>query len=77
MNKADSIPHSLYHLELDLPRTGIHTLEDSVPLPYFRDGPDGTTSTPPQKSHFHYHFLAMIALRNLITRIHAAIHGST
>ncbi|KAK3065776.1 hypothetical protein LTR53_018049, partial [Teratosphaeriaceae sp. CCFEE 6253] len=27
----------LYHLDLDLPRTGIHTMEDDVPLPYFHE----------------------------------------
>lgn len=58
---------------MDLAQTGIHTLEDQVPLPYFHeiksDYADG-------RSHFQYHFLAMIALRRLITRIHGSIHES-
>lgn len=82
----------LYHLDLDLPQTGIHLLEDEVPLPYFNDGSDpqqhqeqqqsATISNAQQPnshaldepSHFQYHFLAMIALRRLIARIHAVIH---
>ncbi|KAK5725118.1 hypothetical protein LTR17_013231 [Elasticomyces elasticus] len=27
----------LDHLDLDLPQTGIHTMEDEIPLPYFRE----------------------------------------
>lgn len=67
----------LYHLELDLPRAGIHQYEDEVPLPFFG------TLTPPREGHrswkdphlhFKTHFLAMIALRRLIVRIHTTIH---
>lgn len=70
------LSEDLYHLDLDLPQTGIHTLEDEVPLPYFHEAHDsqGRVNGPEERSHFQYHFLAMIALRRLIARIHGVIH---
>jgi len=70
------LSEDLYHLDLDLPQTGIHTLEDEVPLPYFHEAHDahGRTQGTEERSHFQYHFLAMIALRRLIARIHGVIH---
>lgn len=65
---------SLYHLDLDLPQTGIHHLEDEVPLPYFHEAQDPPGVLSDERSHFQYHFLAMIALRRLIARIHSVIH---
>lgn len=70
------LSEDFYHLDLDLPRTGIHQLEDEVPLPYFHDALDQQGSGGPlseERSHFKYHFLAMIALRRLIARINSAI----
>lgn len=66
--------NSMYHLELDLSQTGIHTLEDQVPLPYFHGAESNYGSPSDEKSHFQYHFLAMIALRRLVARIHESIH---
>ena len=71
------LSEDFYHLDLDLPRTGIDSLDDEVPLPYFHDAHEHQNSTSPpveERSHFQYHFLAMIALRRLIARINAAIH---
>ena len=80
------LSEDLYHLDLDLPQSGIQTFEDTVPLPYFIEGQDmHTPGFPSQavgvqsaedrdRSHFQYHFLAMIALRRLISRIHEVIH---
>lgn len=71
------LSEDLYHLDLDLPQTGIHTMEDEVPLPYFHEAhdPQGrSTHVSEERSHFQYHFLAMIALRRLIARIHGVIH---
>ena len=65
-----------YHLDLDLPKTGIDNLEDEVPLPYFHDTHGHNNSSGPlteERSHF-YHFEAMIALRRLIARINTVIH---
>lgn len=69
----------LYHLDLDLPQTGICTLEDEVPLPSFHETQDsqGDSRGSGAQFHFQYHFLAMIALRKLISRINAAIHECT
>ncbi|KAF2156931.1 hypothetical protein K461DRAFT_219778 [Myriangium duriaei CBS 260.36] len=64
----------LYHLELDLPRTGIYGLEDQIPLPAFQRAQYISSSNAETSSYFHYHFLAMIALRRLIARIHSALH---
>ena len=68
------MPGSMYHLELDLSQTGIHTLEDQVPLPYFHGSESNYGSPSDETSHFQYHFLAMIALRRLVARIHESIH---
>ncbi|KAG8630423.1 hypothetical protein KVT40_002042 [Elsinoe batatas] len=65
----------LYHLELDLPKTGIYTLEDQIPLPSFQQSRNMTNAESEDASHYHYHFLAMIALRRLIARIHASLHS--
>ncbi|KAF2215184.1 hypothetical protein CERZMDRAFT_82236 [Cercospora zeae-maydis SCOH1-5] len=83
------LSEDLYHLDLDLPQSGIQTFEDIVPLPYFTEGQDMHTPGFPvstsgtstyedrDRSHFQYHFLAMIALRRLISRIHEVIHESS
>lgn len=70
------LSEDMYHLELDLSQTGIHTLEDQVPLPYFHEAQNTSGKSSDERSHFQYHFLAMIALRRLITRIHGSIHDS-
>ncbi|KAK0870236.1 hypothetical protein LTR02_018381, partial [Friedmanniomyces endolithicus] len=63
-------------------------MEDDVPLPYFHEAQEqqqeqqagrGSNFNPTSTrneyvSHFQYHFLAMIALRRLIARIHNVIH---
>ena len=74
------LSEDFYHLDLDLPKTGIETLEDEVPLPYFHEaheysGQSGLLGE--ERSHFQYHFLAMIALRRLIARINNVIHDCT
>ncbi|USW51869.1 hypothetical protein Slin15195_G051880 [Septoria linicola] len=84
------LSEDLYHLDLDLPQTGIQSFQDTVPLPYFIEGQDMHTpgfpvqnsGVPPiaedrDRSHFQYHFLAMIALRRLISRIHEVIHEAS
>lgn len=71
------LSEDMYHLELDLSPTGIHTLEDQVPLPYFHEAQNMSGRVSDERSHFQYHFLAMIALRRLIIRIHSSIHEST
>ena len=72
------LSEDLYHLDLDLPQTGIAQLEDEVPLPYFHEvqhspGSAGQTIND-ERSHFQYQFLAMVALRRLIARIHGVIY---
>jgi hypothetical protein len=71
------LSEDFYHLDLDLPRTGIDHLDDEVPLPYSHNAHERQNSSGllvEERSHFQYHFLAMIALRRLIARINAAIH---
>lgn len=72
------LSENLFHLDLDLPQTGIEVMEDDVPLPYFRRTPDqeilGTSATE-MHSHAQYHYLAMVTLRRLIMRIHDVVHG--
>ncbi|CZT14774.1 related to acetate regulatory DNA binding protein FacB [Ramularia collo-cygni] len=69
------LSEDLYHLDLDLPQTGVQDLEDTVPLPYFHEGSESAAQD--DRSNFQYHFLAMIALRRLIHRIHEVIHESS
>lgn len=75
---ACSLSENLFHLDLDLPQTGIQAQEDDVPLPYFRRAQDqgsrGLSGTEVH-SHSQYHYLAMITLRRLIMRIHDVVHG--
>ncbi|KAK5133201.1 hypothetical protein LTR08_008036 [Meristemomyces frigidus] len=79
------LTEDLYHFDLDLPQTGIHTLEDEVPLPYFPETqhnqqhginspPLGKAPAEIERNNHRYHFLAMIALRRLIARIHGVVH---
>ncbi|KAK4551462.1 hypothetical protein LTR86_011154 [Recurvomyces mirabilis] len=77
------LSEDLYHLDLDFPHTSIHTMEDEVPLPYFHEVQEqhqgssvagGSAQANQERSHFQYQFLAMIALRRLIARIHDVIH---
>lgn len=75
---ACSLSENLFHLDLDLPQTGIEVMEDDVPLPYFRRAQDqGNIETNATEVHSHsqYHYLAMITLRRLIMRIHDVVHG--
>jgi hypothetical protein len=75
---ACSLSENLFHLDLDLPQTGIQVLEDDVPLPYFRRARDQESlglSDTEAHSHSQYHYLAMITLRRLIMRIHDVVHG--
>lgn len=86
------LSEDLYHLDFDLPQSGVQRMEDDVPVPSFHSesssdlGPESywatsrnTTTTSSvnsavEHSHYQYHFLAMIALRRLISRIHAVVH---
>ncbi|OCK80798.1 hypothetical protein K432DRAFT_296919 [Lepidopterella palustris CBS 459.81] len=60
-----------YHIDLDLPRTGICDHEDTVPLP------SDSVMISPEQQHNLMHFSAMISLRRLITRIHSTIFEAT
>ncbi|KAF2426578.1 hypothetical protein EJ08DRAFT_616412 [Tothia fuscella] len=55
-----------YHMDLDLPRTGIEELESQIKLP-------GKDTKDAQQEHIKLQFLAMIALRRVISRIHVQI----
>lgn len=74
---ACMLNEDLYHLDLDLPHTGISALQYEVGLPYFHEASDLQNQTIPTaegRSHFQYHFLAMITLRGLIETINKTIH---
>lgn len=57
--------HSWYHLDLDLPGSGIGNYEDSIPLP--DDGDDPADS---DRNLVLTYFSAMIVLSRLIRRTH-------
>lgn len=79
------LTEELFHLELDLPQTQICTLEDEVPLPQFpelQDQQEDSASLPPlsvgageERNYHGYHFLAMITLHLLTSRVHREIHA--
>lgn len=74
---ACMLNEDLYHMDLDLPSTGIASLQDEVGLPYFHEAFDHQNQSIPLaegRSHFQYHFLAMISLRRLISSINKTIH---
>lgn len=74
---ACMLNEDLYHLDLDLPNTGIAALQEEVDYPYFHEASDQQNQTIPLSqgpSHFQYNFLAMITLRRLITTINTTIH---
>ncbi|OJD32009.1 c6 finger domain protein [Diplodia corticola] len=64
---CNSIEH-WFHYDLDLPHTGVCDHEDEVPLP----GEIGGYRTEEEQQTVMY-FLAMIALRQLVTRVHKTI----
>lgn len=78
------LTEGFFHIELDLPQTQIHTLEDLVPLPYSHESGDQQdeptpafplpTATVVGISCQEYQFLAMITLRRIIARAHNEIH---
>lgn len=72
------LSEDFYHFELDLPKTGIDSLEDDVPLPHFHDADTyehqgARRDMPEEHTHFKFHFSAMIALRKLIVNIHSSM----
>lgn len=64
-----------YHIELDLPRTELHSLEHRVPLPQFdkHHGDHREPRASEDRSHYNHHFLAMIALRRLYSKVYATL----
>lgn len=74
---ACAVHENLFHIDLDLPGTELRKLEDVVPLPHFHEWQDGVQGAAPEISWiFHGQFLAMIALRAIIDRIHDVIYAS-
>lgn len=69
---ACALCETQYHLDLDLPETGIQALEDTVPVPFSYDSLEQNGHAP-ERSHMQYHFLAMLGLRRLIASINKTI----
>lgn len=67
----------LYHLDLDLPQTGIRTLQDETPLPHFRKTQISLQQEVADVPFVQYHFLALITLRRLVVSINEAVHQCT
>jgi hypothetical protein len=70
------LSEDLYHVDLDLPQTDLHTLEQEVPLPFLNESqePADWRSGAERCSRYQYHFLAMIALRRIIAQIRRAVN---
>ena len=71
------ISEELYHLDLDFPQTGIHLIQDRVPLPTFFTSTESSQTGVEWPSYYQYQFLAFIILRRLIISIDAAVHECT
>ncbi|KAL9068245.1 MAG: hypothetical protein Q9157_006563 [Trypethelium eluteriae] len=71
---------SWYHLDLDLQQTGINDFEGEVSLPTFEGSKDNTKqknrNVEAERASIQLPFLAMIAMRQLTTSAHAAIHDA-
>ena len=64
------LSEDIYHLDLDLPPPWLHKLEDEVPMPFSHQ----TADNKPEPSYSEYQFLALIALRRVVARIHGIFH---
>lgn len=62
------------HLELDLPWTGVVSLEDIVPLPSFNTRYCEADHNGNLASHFEAHFASQIALRRICATAHNNIN---
>lgn len=76
------LKEDLYHLDLDLPRTGIRDLENRVPLPHFGTDHERQASDPrslqdtgsiEEREKAYASFLAMISLQRIISRVETVI----
>lgn len=66
-----------FHISLDLPGTDIHEGEAEVPMPHFRRIQDRSKGRLQSEDWvFHAQFLALIALRAIILRIHDVLYWS-
>ena len=60
--------------ELDLPPSGISRLEDSMMLPGAVSSPSPFPETQEEDSLMWMYYLAQIALRKLLNRVHTALY---
>lgn len=67
----------LYHLDLDLPQSGIHSLQDEVQLPNFFETRMPSQQSADEAQFIQYHFLALITLRRLIVNVNETAHECT
>ncbi|KAK5275618.1 hypothetical protein LTR40_012761, partial [Exophiala xenobiotica] len=64
--------------ELELPSSGLKEWEDTVPLPKFTTYPYVSKSRAQNSddSYYHYHFLAQIAVRIILSRVREELYFS-
>jgi hypothetical protein len=71
------IQEDFFHIALDLPETGIMRGEATVPLPHFHGSQDHPEKLNSDKAWvYKAQFLALIALRSIIMRIHDVMYSS-
>lgn len=71
---TDFIACSALNLELDLPLTGIISLEDRVGMPSFNAPFCEADHHGNQASHFEAHYASQLALRRLCANLHHSIN---
>jgi len=72
MSALEQVYFSWYHLDLDLPRTGICEFDEAIPLPM--DLMSNDTSLGKQ---VQFQGMAMISIHRIVTRIHTEMFQGT
>lgn len=64
----------LFHIDMDLPSTGLSSMQDDVPFPHFFEMQDlESLLGHSHKENVFLRFLAMLTLRRIIVRIHEVL----
>lgn len=68
-----NVCNSHFHMEFELPLTGLEKLDDSIGLPDFSGPFTSEDYMTNQTMHFQEHFASQIALRRLSASFHSAL----
>lgn len=66
--------HRFLHLELDLPLTGLISLESHIGMPSFNQPFCEADDRANKSSHFETHYASLVALRGVCATLHSNIN---